>query len=134
MATYNPSANKISADDLSRLLQHSDTILGGDLNTKHPGWDSRVVSPSGPALWRFATSYRYLAVWGLENATFFPHNPKMRGDVLGIFVFHGKDINLEVRTAHELSSDHFPVLAVLGSELLPAEQILGQVCLDSSVY
>lgn len=47
VAAYNPPANKISSEDLAVILQDPGTILGGDLNAKHPSWGSRLANPSG---------------------------------------------------------------------------------------
>lgn len=117
---YKPPGDTLLDTDLDSLLQAPGTTIGGDLNAKHPSWGSRLTNPAGRALRHFSSAHPHINVCGPEDATFLPSDINRRGDVLDIFVTNFRGGLLDVQTVHELSSDHFPVLAVLSSSrILP---------------
>ncbi|GJQ85884.1 hypothetical protein Trydic_g15340 [Trypoxylus dichotomus] len=86
-------------------------ILAGDLNAKHPSWNSRRTNASGTSLRRFADDL-HLLVDATAEPTIYPHNGQP--DVLDIVVMKDVAQFHQLTVLNELSSDHNPVLLQLG--------------------
>ncbi|GJQ70362.1 hypothetical protein Trydic_g1824 [Trypoxylus dichotomus] len=86
-------------------------IVAGDLNAKHPSWNSRRPNASGICLRRFADEL-HLLVNATAEPTIFPHNGQP--DVLDIVVMKCVVQFDQLTVLDELSSDHNPVLLQLG--------------------
>lgn len=123
VAAYNPPNMPITHKDLDELLNHPKTLIGGDLNAKSPAWGSRIVNPNGKSLMQYQSRRSKIGVLGPEDATYFPSNPKKRGDVLDIFITNGDGQDCVPITVHCLSSDHFPVVVCLPNGRNPVEAI-----------
>ena len=87
-------------------------ILGGDFNSKHPRWGSQIANPRGRVLSDLITQFNLEVFFPLEP-TYYPDSGTTP-DMLDFYI--GKQISQKltnVRVLHELSSDHFPVMATL---------------------
>ncbi|KAB0804621.1 hypothetical protein PPYR_01591 [Photinus pyralis] len=98
------------------------TIVAGDLNAKHPSWNSRTTNPYGRRLYDFA-SRRAILVEGPVEPTHFPPGDH-RPDVLDIALFKNVALHHHISTAAELSSDHNPITIRLGGAVPPAQHLL----------
>lgn len=114
-AAYAPPSRLLESD-LEEIFDNDGgaTVLAGDLNAKHPTWNSRVTNVKGRLLHRFVDQ-RDMVVLGPEEPTHFGHVG--RPDVLDIAVL--KDVVHQTRIqviGGELDSDHDPVILHLGRE------------------
>ena len=112
-------------EEWDALLDHPlSTIVAGDLNAKHPSWNSRVVNAYGNSLFRFVSGDPALNVIGPEDPTYFPFHGH-RPDVLDIVVVKNVARNIEVSSVSDLSSDHNPLVITVrelsASPRLPAQ-------------
>jgi hypothetical protein len=79
--------------------------LAGDLNSKHPSWNSAVSNPSGEKLLQFDASDFEISAPQCPTH----YSPVGNGDVLGIVVH--KNIRLSnVLVSDILDSDHLPII------------------------
>jgi hypothetical protein len=80
--------------------------LAGDLNAKHPVWNSKVSNPSGLKLLDLFVNCNFY-ISAPQHPTLFV--PDGRGDVLDIVVH--KNVRLsEVRVLDIMDSDHLPIM------------------------
>ncbi|GJQ67497.1 hypothetical protein Trydic_g8321 [Trypoxylus dichotomus] len=88
VAAYKAPNRQLLENDLSEIFDtRGAVILAGDLNAKHPSWNSRVTNASGNCLRHFADDF-HLLVHATAEPTVFPHNGQ--SDVLDIVVM--KDV------------------------------------------
>ncbi|GJQ65647.1 hypothetical protein Trydic_g7737 [Trypoxylus dichotomus] len=86
-------------------------ILAGDINAKHPSWNSRLTNASGAYLRRFADDFHLLVNATIESVIFSHNGQPDILDIVGmkdVAQFH------QLTVLNELSSDHNPVLLQLG--------------------
>lgn len=113
-AVYNPPDSLLLEADLEVLLDGRDpAILAGDLNAKHPSWNSRLANRNGRILRDFA-DVRTVFVDGPVEPTHY--GPRGRPDVLDVVVLQDVAMLHQLNVVSELSSDHNPVLMFLGEE------------------
>ncbi|GJQ79543.1 hypothetical protein Trydic_g16390 [Trypoxylus dichotomus] len=112
VAAYKAPNRQLLEDDLSEIFDtRGAVILAGDLNAKHPSWNSRWTNASGTYLRRFADDL-HLLVDATAEPTIFPHNGQP--DVLDIVVMKDVAQFHQLTVRNELSSDHNQVLLQLG--------------------
>ncbi|GJQ75498.1 hypothetical protein Trydic_g17585 [Trypoxylus dichotomus] len=112
VAAYKAPNKLMLESDLSEIFStRRATILAGDLNAKHPTWNSRLTNASGKCLRRFADDFN-LVVDASTEPTIYPHNGQP--DVLDIVVMKNVNHFHQLTVLNELSSDHNPVLLQLG--------------------
>ncbi|GJQ71903.1 hypothetical protein Trydic_g3012 [Trypoxylus dichotomus] len=111
VAAYKAPNRQLLEDDLSEIFDtRGAVILAGDLNAKHPSWNSRRTNASGTCLRRFADDL-HLLVDATAEPTIYPHNEQP--DVLDIVVMKDVAQFHQLTILNELSSDHNPVLLQL---------------------
>jgi hypothetical protein len=106
-AVYKSPGRTWSDADIAELLSFKHKcILVGDLNAKHPSWNSAVSNPSGEKLLQlFDTSDFEISAPQCPTH----YSPAGNGDVLGIVVH--KNIRLSnVIVSGILDSDHLPII------------------------
>lgn len=127
VSAYFPPANtaedhSLFVKDLTTIFGLSDSvILAGDLNAKHPAWNSTITSPRGRVVFNLSSTLNFDPIAPYEH-THYPHDPNSRSDVLDIALL--KNINLRlnsIETLHELNSDHRPVLMHLTPRTGPSD-------------
>ncbi|KAJ8737082.1 hypothetical protein PYW07_000353 [Mythimna separata] len=102
--------------DLTALFGLSDSvILAGDLNAKHPAWNSNITNPRGRVLYNLGVSLNFDIIAPMSH-THFPHDPNHSPDVLDVALLKNVNLRLQsIEAIHELNSDHRPVVMHLGS-------------------
>ena len=89
-------------------------ILAGDLNAKHIDWHSNVNNMSGCRLRKYSDEMDFV-VNAPTTPTRVPSIAGHRADVLDVVAYKNSIISPDIEVAHELSSDHFPILFSWGS-------------------
>jgi retron-type reverse transcriptase len=118
-AIYNPPACHLLDKDLDALLTSpGPTILCGDFNAKHAAWHSRRCNPSGKELHSYASRHQDVFVKGPTEPTLY-HAASYLPDVIDIIVYKNLNLNIDLTTLKELSSDHNPVLIEIGAPTRP---------------
>jgi hypothetical protein len=109
--------------DITEFLNlRTKSILAGDLNAKHPIWNSKVSNPSGFKLLNLLVNCNF-ETSAPQNPTHFV--PNGRGDVLDIVVH--KDVRLsEVRVLYIMDLDHLPIMFCI-LDHIKAREILNPV-------
>lgn len=112
-AIYQPASKKLLSEDLDALTSLKPLFLvGGDWNSKHNQWKSRIITPNGRILQRHSDKFHYV-VTGPDSPTHFPTNSYHAPDIIDFFIHSPKLIVKEIQTLDELNSDHIPVLLQL---------------------
>lgn len=115
-AVYCSPNRALLANELEELLdEDGPIIIAGDLNAKHPAWNSRVANGRGRTLLDFAQQRNDLAVVGPETPTHY--GPVGRPDVLDIAILKDIPMRTQLEVANELESYHLPVILHLGDGL-----------------
>ncbi|XP_035205505.1 uncharacterized protein LOC118180536 [Stegodyphus dumicola] len=110
---YNPPNNLLDIDKLAELLPNNKhIILAGDLNSKNTEWGCRRTNNNGEVLLEFINNYP-IYFYAPTDYTYLPDNPR-RGDILDI-VLTNTAIPMYLDVKVELTSDHVPVIAILGT-------------------
>jgi endonuclease/exonuclease/phosphatase family metal-dependent hydrolase len=104
---YKSPGRTWSDADISELLKLGHKcILAGDLNAKHPSWNSAVSNPSGEKLLQLFDASAF-EISAPEYPTHY--SPVGNGDVLDIVVH--KNIRISNVTVSDiLDSDHIPII------------------------
>jgi hypothetical protein len=106
-AVYKPPGRAWSDADITELLSiRCKSILAGDLNAKHPFWNSAVSNPSGVELLRLFDANQFEI-----SAPQCPihYSPAGNGDVLDIVVHQNIRVS-DVEVSDILDSDHLPIV------------------------
>lgn len=112
-AVYSPPSHRLTADDI-RFLIPSDrpTIIGGDLNTKHTIWGCRNNNKNG-ILFQGHMSKFNIKVIAPTHPTHYSQIGGHRPDILDFFATN-TDLPMSAAAFNELSSDHLPVVGIVG--------------------
>lgn len=98
--------------DFDSLLQPlgNKFIIGGDFNSKHTHWGSRLCNPKGRQLLK-SVQKNNIKVHSGGSPTYWPSDPGKIPDLIDIFLSKGLPIqSFSVENSFELSSDHSPVI------------------------
>ena len=118
-SVYNPPRSLLTAQDLDLLVSHNvPVVVAGDLNAKHPAWNSLVTNRNGRALYNFMSARNDLTVAAPLEPTFYStqgHRP----DVLDVALLKALPFGYNIEVLNELDSDHNPV--VLTIDAAPCE-------------
>lgn len=96
-------------EDLDAIFNnpdHTKIILGGDLNSKHTSWNCRRSNTRGNKLKNHSERYNY-SVRSPDLPTHFSNNT---ADILDIFLNKNINLNMNIYTKNQLSSDHKPTI------------------------
>lgn len=100
--------------ELDTLLEGNEAVvIAGDLNSKHPTWNSRTTTRNGRRLHDYAENHRDIIIDGPVDPTHYPGNG-YRPDVLDIAILKDVTFQHQLTSLPELDSDHNPVLLHLG--------------------
>ena len=83
--------------------------MAGDLNVKHVGWNSRLITKRGTLLREYSGKNSSL-IYGPNTPTTVPYNPSATPDVLDIAITKDLVSPVYPTTCSALSSDHLPIL------------------------
>lgn len=109
-----PGGTLLEEKDLSTIMDDPlPTLLAGDLNSQHIGWNSITSNRHGNHLLRIAEKRGY-TVQGPETPTHYPFNDNHAPDVLDVIVYRGlSEIPYQEVLLDNIQSDHQPVLVTL---------------------
>jgi endonuclease/exonuclease/phosphatase (EEP) superfamily protein YafD len=86
-------------------------MAGGDYNSKHTVWGSRITTTKGRELFNLLHKQNY-SFLSTTHPTYWPSNPAKELDLLYIFVTNGISATYTaIEPSYDLSSDHSPVIA-----------------------
>lgn len=84
--------------------------MGGDFNSKHTFWGSRLTNPKGRQLLKSVQKNRINVLSG-ASPTYWPSDPAKVPDLLDFFVHKGLPTqSFSIENSYDLSSDHSPVI------------------------
>jgi hypothetical protein len=92
-------------------------IAGGDFNTKHTAWGSRLLTTKGRELYRAIHDNNYLTI-SLGTPTYWHTDANKIPDLLDFFITNSISENyVSVTGSYDLSSDHTPIIATIRTSL-----------------
>lgn len=114
--------NNAIRDDLNSIFGLSDSvILAGDLNAKHPAWNSSTTNPRGKVVFDLCSTLSFDVIAPM-HPTHYPFDPTQRPDVLDIALLRNVNLRLHsLEVIDELDSDHRPVILGLSPRTGPAD-------------
>lgn len=120
-AVYCPPKHKIKEYeflDFFRTLGNR-FIAGGDYNSKHTHWGSRIINPRGRQLLK-ATQEQHCQYLSTGQPTYWPTDQNKTPDCIDICVTKGIAGNyLRAESCYDTSSDHSPVIVTYSTQVLP---------------
>lgn len=94
-------------------------IIGGDFNTKHTAWGSRLITPGKGNGLLNAIKNKNCRYHSGRKPTYWPTDTKKIPDLLDFFITKGiSENNLEMESIVDLTSDHTPVLLNLNAAVI----------------
>ena len=94
-------------------------LAGGDWNAKHTTWGARLITPKGRTLLS-AIHGCHCTYYSTGEPTYWPTDHHKLPDLLEFFVARAvADNYIRVESVDELSSDHSPIVATIGTHALP---------------
>jgi hypothetical protein len=108
--------NSYNNNDFNKLIQHSPSLIAGDLNCKHPSWNSLAVNAGGNKLFNHSLNSDFVIV-GPDEPTHYDDSNRTQPDVLDIAIFQDLPLNFSMSVLNELNSDHLPVIITINSRL-----------------
>lgn len=124
VAVYLSPKDPLLAADLHHIFDRFDKVLmGGDLNSKHAAWNARRPNPRGQTLFALEDELN-ITVLGPREPTRIPRDQRQHPDVLDIALVKNINVNLQLRTINDLSSDHKPVIGILDRASLQLPQYM----------
>lgn len=124
-AVYCPPRHNIKKDHFKDFFQTLGPkfIAGGDYNSKHTLFGSRLTTTKGRELASLIQESNY-SVLSTGRPTYFPTDPNKIPDLLDFFVTHGISTNyMDILPSYDLSSDHSPIIATISSFVIHKESI-----------
>ena len=113
IAAYSPPKIMIPPQEIATLFKEDiPTLLAGDLNAKHPTWNSRIKTPKGNALLRTSKSL-HIDIIGPTSPTMYPLDRRKKPDVLDITLTKALPYFLHLNVDSDLGSDHSAVIITL---------------------
>lgn len=117
-ALYMPPKHNLKSETYSsffKKLGHK-FIAGGDYNTKHSNWGSRITTTKGHELMKTVQELK-LNVISTGEPTYWPSDVKRKPDLVDFFVTRGlSSSSLHCHSSYDLSSDHTAILAELHND------------------
>ncbi|KAL5241637.1 hypothetical protein ACI65C_009047 [Semiaphis heraclei] len=94
-------------------------IAAGDLNAKHPTWNSRTTNTSGNLLQNHMKSSNSYTICAPVSPTHHSYNPKHAPEVLDIVISNLNDRDFTLTNHNDLSSDHNPIILSISDSITP---------------
>ena len=119
-AIYCPPRHTISIEQFTNFFNSLGPkfIAGGDYNSKHISFGSRVINPKGRNLFKTISNKGYNVI-STGKPTYWPTDPNRLPDLLDFFVTKGfSNSYIFVEECLDLSSDHTPVTATISTLLI----------------
>lgn len=119
-AVYSPPRHNIMMEDYIEFLQSLGNrfVTGGDYNSKHTCWSSRLTTTKGRRLLE-AVQTLSCNVLSEGTPTYWPSDPNKCPDVIDMFIRKGLSTNFtKVEGSLDLSSDHTPIVLTLSETVI----------------
>ncbi|PNF20186.1 hypothetical protein B7P43_G16736 [Cryptotermes secundus] len=119
-AAYCPPRHNNKKEDYQSFFSTlgNKCIAGGDYNSKHVLWGSRLTTTKGRELAKLMQEENYYYM-STGTPTYWPTDPQKTPDLLDFFVTKGlSSTYADVTPSFELSSDHTPVIATINSSVI----------------
>lgn len=119
-SVYSPPRFRITSDQFSQFFTSLGTtfIAGGDYNSKHIQWGSRITQPRGRALLKAVSELAQNShILAPTSPTYWPTAATKLPDIIDVFITRGINIHhtkLE-NFLNDLSSDHSPLFLSLNT-------------------
>lgn len=123
-AVYCPPKHRIDSDLFSHLFLSlgSRFIAGGDWNSKHVHWGSRLITTRGRQL-KLSVDINNLSTIAPSEPTNWPADHNRIPDILDFFITKGLSKQyMKIESCADGSSDHTPVLLTISSTIIEAER------------
>lgn len=113
-ASYCSPNSTLDPNDVRLFFpDRSATIMAGDLNAKHPDWNSKSRNTRGQHLKQMADQNNIVVI-GPEDPTHI-HSANNTTDVLDIALLKNVPFEHDTYTVLDMSSDHLPVILKIGT-------------------
>ncbi|KAJ2938643.1 hypothetical protein O0L34_g11971 [Tuta absoluta] len=122
-AVYCPPRHKLTEQMFTDFFGTlgSRYVIGGDWNSKHTHWGSRLITTKGRQL-KQAIDQQNLFVISTGQPTYWPTDANKRPDLIDFFVAKGLSRHyFKPEPCHDSSSDHTPVLLTISTMLIEYE-------------
>lgn len=119
-AVYSPPRHNIMVEDYIEFLQSLGNrfVAGGDYNSKHTCWGSRLTITKGRRLLK-AVQILSCNVLTEGTPTYWPTDPSKCPDVIDMFIFKGLSTSFtKVEGSLDLSSEHTPIVLTLSETVI----------------
>lgn len=115
---YKSPKMPLQLTDLEALTnQNLKFIAAGDLNAKHPSWNSRTTNTSGHLLHNHMESLNSYTICAPDSPTHHSYNPKHTSEVLDIVILNLNDRDFTLTNYNDLSSDHNPIILSISDSI-----------------
>lgn len=119
-AVYKNPKSAMHISDLDKISNGCDWfIAAGDLNSKHPFWNSRCANAAGIVLYRHVLQSDFTII-APDSPTFYPTIPHHKPDILDIALTRLPGQSIDITNLNELSSDHNPILLCIADSPISA--------------
>ena len=118
-ATYCPPRFNLKASTFEMFFQSLGAcfVAGGDFNSKHSLWGSRLDTTKGRELAMVIRKHNY-AILSTGTPTYWPTDPNKIPDLLDFFILSGLSTSYaDIHPSYDLSSDHSPIIATLSTTI-----------------
>ena len=119
-ALYSPPRHNLKREDYVNLLQRffGKFIIGGDFNSKHTYWGSRLTNTKGSALYQAIEGYHY-EVHSTGKPTYWQTDINKIPYLIDFFVSKHLSRNfIDVTEEFDLNSDHSPIVLTLSETII----------------
>jgi hypothetical protein len=119
-STYCPTRYNLKATHFDSFFQTlgSCFIVGGDFNSKHNLWGSRLTTPKGRELATLIHTKNY-SVLRTGTPTYWPTDTRKIPDLLDFFIISGLSPSYaDTQPSYDFSSDHTPIITTLSTSLM----------------
>lgn len=123
-AVYCPPKHKITEAQFSEYFRSLGTrfVAGGDWNSKHPQWSSRLTTTRGRELKKSIDNNNLKAI-STPEPTHWPSDPNKLPDVLDFFITRGMSRYFySISSSLDGSSNHISVMLTIGLEVIACEK------------
>lgn len=119
-SVYCPPKHRIDSDLFSQFFSSLGNrfIAGGDWNSKHVHWGSRLITTRGRQL-KLSVDKNHLSTIAPTEPTNWPADHNRIPDILDFFIIKGlSTLYMKIETCNDGSSDHIPVLLTISSTII----------------
>jgi len=93
-------------------------IAGGDYNSRHTLWGSRLATTKGSELSKVIQEKNY-SFLSIGTPTHWPTDGNKNPDLLDFFVTNGiSSTSTDIQSSYDLTSDHSPIVATLSTTVI----------------